>query len=326
MKDYYSVKRVSNSSLSWFLKSPKYFKMMLDKDIEEESKSYYETGQEIHMFLLEPEEFEKKYLFYDYDIPKSPQQKQFCDTFASLKKGTKNEKLLKAYRTAYVSKESDEIILEKAKTLEKNYQEYIKYYKIRFKYEKVLSSATHALYNDIKFDLLSHKKARKLMFNEDQTLFGNTDKLFIKNELPIFWVHPTTGIKCKSMLDRLVIDYENKVVTMIDLKTSSQIADFKDKAIEYRYHRQLAFYWMALYWYFKNELNLNIDDFDKETYIVTVSTKGLPETRVYKVSDLKLTEGLQEIDVLMKELKWHFDNNEWDRPRSYYEGEGIEIL
>lgn len=326
MKDYYSIKRVSNSSLSWFQQSPKYFKLMLDKEIEEESKSYYEKGQEIHMYLLEPEEFDKKYTFFDYTLPKSPQQKQFCEAFANLKKGKKDEKLLKAYRTAYVSKESDEIVLEKAKNLEKDYQEYIKYLKMRFQYEKVLPGSVLNQYNEIKLNLLSHKKARELMFNEEQSLFGNTDKLFIKNEIPIEWVHPTTRIECKSMLDRLVIDYEKKVVKMIDLKTSSHIAEFKDKALEYRYHRQLAFYWMALYWYFANELHLDINEFTKETYIVAVSTKTPTETKVYKVSDIRLTEGLQEIDVLMKELKWHFDNNEWDYPRSYYEGEGIEIL
>ena len=30
MKDYYKIKKVSNSSLSWFQNSPKYFKLMFD--------------------------------------------------------------------------------------------------------------------------------------------------------------------------------------------------------------------------------------------------------------------------------------------------------
>ena len=56
-KGYYDELKVSNSSLSWFQQSPKYFKLMLDGDIKQESKPYFEKGQMIHMYLLEPEEY-----------------------------------------------------------------------------------------------------------------------------------------------------------------------------------------------------------------------------------------------------------------------------
>lgn len=325
MKDYYKEKAISNSSFKWFLQSPRYFNMMLNKEIEEFTPSYFEKGQQIHMYILEPEEFELQYDFMEFETPKSKQQKDFCESFARMRKGKKDEKLLRAYKKAYTTKESDEKVIEKAKKLEKDYQNYIKYIK-QSQVKSILPvSFLHKL-NDIRSALKEHKKARELMFNEEHSLFGNTDKLFIQNEIPIYWTYPESELSCKSMLDRLIIDHENKKITMVDLKTTSHMSEFKDKALEYNYNRQIAFYWMALYWYFKNELKIDPDEYTKENFIVAVSTTDPTEVKVFSVSERKLMEGMQEIEKLMFELAWHFENEKWDYPRSYYEGEGIEII
>jgi hypothetical protein len=325
MKDYYKEKCVSNSSLSWFLRSPKYFHMMLEGKIDEYTPDYFKKGQQIHMYILEPEEFNKEYDFLEYEIPKSKQQKEFCESFARAKKGKKDEKLLNAYKKAYSTKESDEKILEKADKLAKDYQSYIKYIKQSQAKQILPMSFMHKL-NEIRSSVLSHKKARELLYNEEHLAFGNTDKMFIQNELPIYWEYPESKLSCKSMLDRIIIDHDKKRITMVDLKTTSHMSEFANKAIEYRYNRQMAFYWMAIHWYFKNELNIDPSEYEKETYIVAVSTTEPTEVKVFKMTDLRLNEGLNEIEQLMYELSWHFENEKWDYPRSYYEGEGIERI
>lgn len=325
MKDYYNVQAVSNSSLGWLKHgSPKYFKMKYDGMIEDEPKSYFEKGQQIHMYILEPKEFDKEYTFLNYDQPRSPQQKQFCNKFARLRKGKKEEKLIKAYKESYSTKESDDKILEKAKDLEKQYQDYIKYLKIS-PIKKVLSTSMLTQLNESKTNLLDHIKARELLFNEEHGVFGNSDKLFIQNEFPIYWTYPN-GLKCKSMLDRLVIDYEKKVVQIIDLKTSAHIYSFKEKVDEYDYHRQLAFYWMAVYWYFKNELNISLDEWKKETYIVAVGTSIPYEVRVFEITDSKLHDGVMDIMPLMDSLKWHMDNDSWNYDIKYYDNILVEKI
>jgi len=120
------------------------------------------------------------------------------------------------------------------------------------------------------------------------------------------------------MLDRLVIDYENKKVQIVDLKTSAHLYSFKEKVDEYSYHRQLAFYWMAIHWYFKNTLKISLDDWVKETYIVAVGSVLPYEVKVFEVTDRKLNEGATEIMGLMDALKWHFDNDAWDHDILYY--------
>lgn len=326
MKEYYNEKAVSNSSISWFQKSPKFFKMMLDKEIDETTPSYFEKGQQVHMYLLEPEEFEKEYSFLDFETPRSKQQKDFCESFARMRKGIKEEKLIRAYKKAYTTKEDDEKVLVKAKKLSEDYPDYIKYIK-QSQVKKILPQSMLLKLNDIRIAVLSHKKAKELMFNEHHSTFGNTDKLFIANELAIYWKYPKPyDVQCKSMMDRLIIDHENKEITMVDLKTSSHLPEFKDKALEYRYHRQIAFYWLAIHWYFKYELKLNIENYIKKSYIVAVSTTEPTEVRVFKITDQKLLDGMLEIERVMPEIKYHFEHDKWDYPMNYYEGDGIDLI
>ena len=326
MKEYYKVKKVSNSSLSWFQTSPKYFKLMLDKEEEEIKKSYFEKGEQIHQYILEPQEFDKNYIFLDYDTPKSAQQKEFCESFAYAKKGTKEEKLLNAYKKAYTTKESDEKILEKATQLAKSYESYIKYIKISPIYADVLSNSMNNQLNESRIALLDHQKGKELMFNEQNSTFGNTENLFIHNEFEIYWTAPN-GVECKSMIDRIIIDHENKIIKLVDLKTSSHFSEFKSKFMEYKYYRQMAFYWMAILWYFKNKLtDKNFDEYSKETYIVVIGTRTPIEVKVFEVTDQKLKEGLFEITPLLSDLEWHFKEDKWGYSKDYYEGRMTEKL
>jgi hypothetical protein len=326
MKEYYKVKRVSNSSLSWFQTSPKYFKLMFDKELEEETKSYFEKGEQIHQYILEPQEFEKNYIFLDYETPKSQQQKDFCESFARAKKGSKEEKLLKAYKDSYAAKESDEKVLEKAEQLAKTYESYIKYIKLSPMYVSILSNSMQNVLNESRKTLLEHEKGKELMYNEHVATFGNSEDMFIANEFEIYWTDPN-GLECKSMIDRIIIDHKNKKVTLVDLKTTSHLSEFKEKFKEYKYYRQMAFYWMAIYWYFKNTLtDKNIDEYLKETFIVAIGTKDPVEVKVFEVTEGRLNEGFFEIFPLLTQLQWHFTEQKWDYSQAYYEGKTTEKL
>jgi len=326
MKEYYNIKKISNSSLSWFQHSPKYFKLMLDKELVEETKSYYEKGEQIHQYILEPDEFDKNYIFLDYETPSSKQQKDFVEKYARLKKGSKEENLLKAYKESYSTKESDEKVLEKAIQLAKTYESYIKYTKLSTMYKSVLSNSMHNQLNESRKAVLHHSKAFELMYNGIHDAFGNTDNLFISNEFEIYWTTPT-GLECKSMIDRIVIDHKEKRITLTDLKTTSHLPEFKDKFMEYKYYRQMAFYWMAIYWYFKNTfIDKDINEYVKETFIVAIGTKDPIEVKVFEVSEPKLKEGLIEIEPLLNQLEWHFKENKWDYTRAYYEGKTTEKI
>jgi len=331
-KQYYKEKGVSNSSLNWFLYSPAYFRKRLDEEIAEEQKSWQSIGRKVHMAILEPEEFEKNYIYLEYQQPKSPQQKQFCEEYVKDRrnrpKATKISSKIKAYGKAYNTKAiKEEDVKKKAESLQRKLKDYINYLEKSKEYKDILTKAEWNLINRLKEAVFEHKIATEVLG------MGGSNELFKSqisaySELPIFWKYPTDiDVDCKSMVDRLVIDKENKTIKLIDLKTTSNIGKFSDSFNDYSYYRQLAFYWLAVYYMAKNDSSIpDIRDYKKETYIIALQKRDIPECRVYKIPEHKLNEGLAEIERILPEIAWHIENDKWFHTKEYYTGNGIEKL
>jgi hypothetical protein len=329
-KPYYKEKRISNSSLKWFQQSPLYFKKLLDDEIQQEKIYWMEERSQIHAYILEPELFGTEYVFMDYDIPVNQQQKDFCNSLVHTKKGNKEEKLRNAYTSAYSSKsKSDDKILEEAKALETKYKSYLQFLrKTMFDDTVIIKQNKKELFDQCKECIVKHKSASQLMLNEEHLAFGNTDKLFIANEFHIDWIHESTQLECKSLIDRLIIDNENKRIILIDLKTCDSFTEFQERVLKYNYDRQFAFYWMAISWYL-NSLGWTFEKFqeyNKESYVVAIKIKDLVEAKVLEIPAILLNSATEEINNIMSDLKWHYENDKWVYSREYYEGNGIEKL
>jgi hypothetical protein len=291
----------------------------MEKEIDEENPFIFKKGKMVHYYLLQPDIFDKNYVFLDYETPKSQQQKDFCDKVARYRSGNKEEILLRAYKECYSTKESDEKIVEKANSLKDQFKDYIKSIKLTSMQLVVISPSVNNKLIDIKSKICDHKIAKELIFNEQNSLFGNTEELFIENELEVYWEY--NGVECKSAIDRLIIDHKNKVIKLIDLKTSSSFEEFKEKFDEYKYYRQVAFYWMAI-----NYKYPELKDYNMETYVVAINMKEPTEIKVFEISELTLKKGYNEILPLINQLKWHYLNNLWEYPMDYYNGKGTELI
>jgi hypothetical protein len=88
----------------------------------------------------------------------------------------------------------------------------------------------------------------------------------------------------------------------------------------------MAFYSLAIYWYIKNVLNIDVEDYKLEVYIVAINSAPLHDVKVYKLDDDMLNKGFDEIAYLMNRLSWHFDTDLWEYSREYYEGNGLDKL
>lgn len=316
-KEYYSEQRTSSSSLKWFEVSPMFYKKMLNKELEQESKRYFEIGKKIHMRILEPKEFDKAYIYLEYDTPKSENQRKFCEDYITTR-GTADARLRYAYKNNYAcDKLTDEKILEKALELKKDLSKYITYLKKRAEVKDVLTYTDNKLIEACHASAIDHIAASKLLTVDPLS------NIIEYNEQVVFFEY--NGVKCKSMIDRLVIDHDNKVVKLIDLKTTASISNFKHSFEEFSYHRQMAFYWIAIYAFCK-ENNIDISTYSKETYIIAFQKGELVECRIFDVKEEYLNTGLQEIDVILSQIKWHEDNNQWEHTQDYYNNNGIEQL
>ena len=323
---YEDLTRISNSNIGWFLKKgPRYLKEMLDGK-EGLKASFLDKGTMIHEYILQPEEFWKDYIILDFAVPKVKQQKDLLEFYSSARLidpfASEDDILLMSYNSAYSNNKSIDKRIQEAKELVETYQNYIEYFRNKDS-KKVISFADLNMLKAIKKNMEDHKKANELLFNYPETFE-------VHNEFHINWEYPNASslgdLPCKSLLDRVMIDHTNKKIILVDIKTTADVYNFKHSVEEFDYCRQLAYYWLAIHWYFKNELKLNIEEYEYETYIVAVQSHDGYEVRVFKFNSKAIEERLVTIDYAIKRIAWHKNNNLWDHMKEYYDEDGAELL
>lgn len=323
---YEDLTRISNSNIGWFLKKgPRYLKEMLDGK-EGLKASFLDKGTMIHEYILQPEEFWKDYIILDFAVPKVKQQKDLLEFYANAKMvdplASEDDILLMSYNSAYSNNKSIDKRIQEAKELVELYQNYIEYFRNKDS-KKVISFADLNMLKVIKKNMEDHKKANELLFNYPETFE-------VHNEFHINWEYPNASslgdLPCKSLLDRVMIDHTNKKIILVDIKTTADVYNFKHSVEEFDYCRQLAYYWLAIHWYFKNELKLNIEEYEYETYIAAVQSHDGYEVRVFKFNPKTVEERLVTIDYAIKRIAWHKNNNLWDHMKEYYDEDGAELL
>ena len=323
---YEDLTRISNSNIGWFLKKgPRYLKEMLDGK-EGLKASFLDKGTMIHEYILQPEEFWKDYIILDFAVPKVKQQKDLLEFYSSARLvdpfASEDDILLMSYEAAYNNTKSKEKKIQGAKELVELYQNYIEYFRNKDS-KKVISFADLNMLKAIKKNMEDHKKANELLFKYPETFE-------VHNEFHINWEYPNAStlgdLPCKSLLDRVMIDHTNKKIILVDIKTTADVYNFKHSIEEFDYCRQLAYYWLAIHWYFKNELKLNIEEYEYETYIVAVQSHDGYEVRVFKFNSKAIEERLVTIDYAIKRIAWHKNNDLWDHMKEYYDEDGAELL
>ena len=323
---YEDLTRISNSNIGWFLKKgPKYLKEMLDGK-EGLKASFLDKGTMIHEYILQPEEFWKDYIILDFAVPKVKQQKDLLEFYANAKMVdplvSEDDILLMSYNSAYSNNKSIDKRIQEARELVETYQNYIEYFRNKDS-KKVISFADLNMLKTIKKNMEDHKKANELLFKYPETFE-------VHNEFHINWEYPNAStlgdLPCKSLLDRVMIDHTNKKIILVDIKTTADVYNFKHSIEEFDYCRQLAYYWLAIHWYFKNELKLNIEEYEYETYIVAVQSHDGYEVRVFKFNPKAIKERLITIDYAIKRIAWHKNNNLWDHMKEYYDEDGAEMI
>lgn len=321
-KPYYEDNtRISNSAIGWFLKKgPRFYRDMIDGKEEGLKLPQLERGTMIHEYILQPEDFWNDYIILDYEVPKVKQQKDFCETYANSLELIEDDKKIAAYKSAYSNSKSSEIVLKEATELCNRHADYIKALQSKKDNRKVISFADLNMLKNIKNNIDNHKKAKELL--EDIPGVESHNEFHINWELPINdWIAP-----CKSLLDRCIFDHINKKITLIDLKTTSDVYNFKHSVEEFDYYRQITYYLLAISWYMKDQ-GIDISDYDCEAYIIAIQTNSNNEVRVFNMfNELELDDRKDLIVKTLTELSYHYQTGNWDHTRKYYENDGIEEL
>lgn len=324
--------RISNSSIGWFLKKgPRFYKDMLDGKEEGLKLPQLEKGTMIHEYILQLDEFWNDYVILDFEVPKVKQQKDFCERYVNLKLikplDDNDSILLEAYNSAYSNTKPDQNKRLEAAKLVETFNSYIEYLQKK-QDKKIISFADLNMLKNIKNNIDNHKKAKELL--EDIPGVESHNEFHINWEFLITsvtndgvnkWIAP-----CKSLLDRCIFDHVNQKIILIDLKTTSDVYNFKHSVEEFDYYRQITYYLLAINWYMK-DLGIDISEYDCEAYIIAIQTNGNNEVRVFNMFDeTEIWFQKDKIISALTELSYHYQSNNWDHTRNYYENDGIEEL
>ena len=329
---YEDGSRISNSAIGWFLnKGPAYLRRMLDGKEKGLDLPQLRKGTMIHEFLLQPDKFWDDYVLFDGEKPKSAQAQKFCENLINTVEIEPNKQLSEAYRKSYsiVGKSEDKILSEALK-ISVEYKDYIE----AIKSKKILISQydLDQLMN-IQNNVEEHKLAKQLLQKA-----GDYSNIHVYHEFQINWDYwaedefnhgALTPIACKSLLDSCTFNFDAKVCTITDIKTTAKLWHFEDSMKEFDYCRQLCFYKEAVYWYMKNVLKLSEDEINEwkfEYYIVAIDTTSSNEIRVFKLSTYQVSSREVVIHDFMLNWFWHTITKEYGHSRAYYVGDGSETL
>lgn len=344
---YYEDKtRISNSNIGWFLnKGPAFLHKMLTEDVPEEKNPVLERGTLIHMYLLQPEEFQKTYVVWDKSRPFSAQQEKFCQALASSLEIEPNKAILDAYKQAYsTAGKSEDKMLSEGLKIASTLKEYIDYLKDPER-KQMITPSEYQMLKRIKNNFKAHKLAWKLLWPAEENMMGSIpspmSNLKHNHEFHINWEYSAPyevnigqnetekglyKIQCKSLLDSLTLDFKNKKVTIMDLKTTTKLWHFEESIEQYDYLRQLCYYMQAVNWYLKNELGENPTEWKFDFYIIGIDTTGSNEIRVFRFNQSHMLKSFVKIHNALTDIAWHQMNNKWDHSIAYYEGDGSETL
>ena len=292
---------------------------MLTDPPPEEKNSVLERGTMIHMYILQPEEFQKTYVVWDKSRPTSAQQEKFCQALANTVEIEPDKVVLSAYKEAYsTAGKSDDKMLSEGLKIASTLKDYIDFLKLND--GRIMITPYDAqMLEKIKQNVKNHKLAWNLIWSKELSSW---------HEFHINWDYENK-IQCKSLLDGLTLDFKNKKAIIYDLKTTQKLWHFEDSIKQYDYLRQLDYYSMAVRWYLVNECGVTeyeIFEWTFEYYIIGIDTTGSNEIRVFKIEQKDVSSRDETIMTALDAIAWHQMNNKWDHSIAYYEGDGSEIL
>ena len=323
-QDYYEVGSrdnivISNSSLNYIDPirggSPQAFLNFLDcKQVEE--KSYFRMGKYIHLYHEDKENFKVSSVSKPSD-----------------KLGIVADRILDAIDCGNIF--TDELCLAVARSChyQDNYKDATLKDKVFNECKDYITEVIEAEENNQIYitdteritlenciaSIEKHPKAKELMFGQSSD-FNNTK---VYKEIEIYWSKEfsnalglqeikTCLLQFKAKLDNLAIDFDKKIVTYTDPKTSSQSPyAFVESFKKYSYHRQHAFYtWAIKEWAKQN--NIDLTDFIFQYYNIVIETSGLYQVGVVQPDLLYIEQGRKEYQSLVKRLVYHISTNQWN--------------
>ena len=331
---------MSVSSLNLFAKSPAEYRQHI-LNPKQVDASYFTKGSAVDCLITEPDKFDEQFAVIKTGKP-SGMMGDLCKMmhdYTQVNQDNLPEKTL--FSLAYKKsgfKLKEESIWKKYQ--DPKIQQYMNFLK-NSKGKTVIAEGDLEQVKDVVAMLQNCDKTKFYMKGcESHPMMDVYDQLYIEFEFE--------GLLCKGTMDRVIVDHTNKRIIPTDLKTTGKsVLEFENSFIKFGYFRQAAFYTEALRQWHKrspspeNSPKNDISDYTIDPFKFIVAEMNCAHQPVVygcSVRDinmathggtLKSGEYVKGTSQLLKEVKWHRENDEWfttyDHAMSY-ENENCVIL
>ena len=332
---YRKINMDSSSSLKEFsLDKRKYYKKyIINEKTEDESSKAATIGRVVETLLLEPEEFDGR--FYMSSCATSPTGLMLAFVEALYK------------HTEAVTNEDGEVTEEFEEICKSAYIESGFKIKIEAVLTKFIVSDAEIYYKEIREvrskgltvitteDVQNSEKIvneLKNNFVTSKVINLVSDKRFtVNNQLQIEG-YAVDGHLFKSMMDKIVIDHEERTINIYDLKCTWSVENFYEEYYLYRrsYIQAYLYYNAALSLTFEGELFGYKVEFPK---FIVCDSINYYNPLIYVLSEKDMNDAYNGFEhkgrvypgvkSLIEDLNWAIENNTWNIDRNNYLNNGI---
>lgn len=335
-KEYRALEIDSYSSLSNFIKDRKaYAREYVFKDkIEKEEKSFLTIGSIVDCLTLTPEEFNDKFIINKNVSTPSGQMLEFTHCLVNKSITYVNgweeildlndELITKCYNEVGFKRDNIDKVKERFESEGKEYYEYL----LKCRGKTVISNNDYELAVRIS-EGLKKSPVTGILINR-----SSDDRTTVMNQLAVVFEY--NDYQLKSLMDKVVIDHDRKIIHLYDLKTAYNPEEFENNYYRFNYYIQASLYWIALRKWAKKNGYLDqgyVVEYmkfivcDNTNYYSPLIYETTEEHYVQAISGFyregKYYKGLNQV---ISELKWHKRNNIWNISHNNFKEEGKVLI
>jgi hypothetical protein len=310
----------SYSSLNKLLWNPVvFYQLYVLGNKEERLDAHLVHGKIIHGLLLEPEKFNEQFMVSPANLPTGNPRIVIDRVFAH------HQELLKHGDQRSELQQFDDAVLDVMKDM--NYHQNLKTDQQRL--DKILTAECENYWNFLKakggktlldqetydfchnaVELIKTDKAICKLIGCNPSEFDNIEVL---NELQLSCKINGKPFGLKGIVDNLVIDHDQKIVYINDVKTTSkELKDFPESVDYYNYWLQAAIYVSLVV---TNYGHLIDNDYDLKFNFVVIDKNY--SVYPFEVSQQSLNTWLEKLEQSLNKAEWHYINKRYDLPYEF---------
>jgi hypothetical protein len=323
-KDFYSNKfYFSYSSLSKLLWNPAVFYQLYVLELKEEkTESHLVQGKIIHALLLEEEKFNDLFIISPANLPTGSLRNVIDRVFyhhQELKRNGDIREKLEEFDDAildimkdmnyYQNLKTDQQRLDKIKTPDAfSYWGFL-----QMKGNKTLIDQESYDFCKSAVELIKTNKQVCRLIGCDTTEFDNRE---IFNEVPFQMELPDKPFGLKGIIDNIVIDHDQKIIYVNDIKTTSkELKDFPETIEFYNYWLQAIIYVSKTSLQYMHLLDNN---YQLKFHFVVIDKSF--QTYAFPVQESTLNTWLNRFKEVIDITDWHYTNRSYELPYQFAKG------